>query len=60
MVSGRESSVQKLECSQNGMMIISKYEAPSGPEFYYEPPSNVSLGSGPPGSYILENNLQSF
>lgn len=49
MLSGRESSVEKVGCLDNGMMIVSEFAKPSGPEFYYGPPSNESYGSGPPG-----------
>ena len=31
------------------MIVVSKYSEISGPEFYYEPPSNISFGAGPPG-----------
>jgi hypothetical protein len=29
------------------MIIVKKYSEPSGPFFYYDPPTNESYGAGP-------------
>jgi hypothetical protein len=60
MLSGRESTVEKLDCLDNGIMTVTEFSEPSGPEFYYEPPTNKSFGSGPPGktlSYEFKTTL---
>ena len=30
------------------MIVVTKYSEPSGPFFYYDPPTNESYGAGPP------------
>ncbi len=30
------------------MIVVTKYSEPSGPYFYYDPPTNESYGAGPP------------
>ena len=49
MKSAHESQVLETECDENGMRIVTKYDAIVDPEFYYDPPTNVSFGAGPPG-----------
>ena len=47
----QESTVLEVDCDKNGLLYVSRYSAPepSSPHFYYEPPSNISYGAGPPG-----------
>ena len=47
----QESTVLEVECDKNGLLYVSRYAVPepSSPHFYYEPPSNISYGAGPPG-----------
>ncbi len=49
MISARESAILEDECDQ-GIRVVSKYAKPDpdGPAFYFDPPSNVSFGAGPP------------
>jgi len=49
MKSTHEAEVLETRCDKDGMIVVSKYSETSGPEFYYEPPTNVSFGAGPPG-----------
>lgn len=49
MKSAYESEVLKTECCQDGLIVISKFANLSGPEFYYEAPTNESYGAGPKG-----------
>ena len=51
MKNAQESKVLDVKCDKNGLLYVSRYEAPepSSPHFYYEPPSNTSYGSGPTG-----------
>ena len=49
MKSAYEAEVLDATCDQDGLIIISKYGNMSGPEFYYEAPTNESFGAGPYG-----------
>ena len=49
MKSAQEVEVLETRCDDYGMITVSKYTDPSGPVFYYEAPTNVSFGAGPPG-----------
>ena len=51
----QESIVFDLGCDENGLLYVSQYTKPDfkSPHYYYEPPSNVSFGSGPPGALDL-------
>ena len=49
MKSAHESEVLETKCDNDGMIVVSKFSKISGPEFYYDPPTNVSFGAGPPG-----------
>ena len=49
MKSAKEVEVLDSGCDEYGMMIVTKFSEPSGPEFYYDPPTNESFGAGPPG-----------
>jgi hypothetical protein len=31
------------------MVVVTKFSEPAGPTFYYDPPTNETYGSGPPG-----------
>ena len=50
MKDAQESAVLDVKCDKNGLLYVSKYACPiiDSPHFYYEPPSNVSFGAGPP------------
>ena len=52
MQNAQESVLLDLRCSENGLMYVYRYSTPDSksPHYYYEPPSNVSFGSGPPGA----------
>ncbi len=39
---------QEIGCNDDGVMVVTKFSDPSGPVFYYDPPTNESFGSGPP------------
>ena len=41
-------TLKKLGCNADGMIVVTKYSEPSGPFFYYDPPTNESYGAGPP------------
>ena len=47
----QESTILELDCDENGLLYVSKYSKPGqySHHFYYEPASNVTYGSGPPG-----------
>jgi len=45
----QESSVLEVGCNPNGLMVVTKFQDPVGPFFYYDPPTNESFGAGPPG-----------
>ena len=49
MKSAHEAEVIDATCDQDGLVIISKYTNMSGPELYYEAPTNESFGAGPYG-----------
>ena len=51
MKDAQESTILGVDCNENGMFYVNNYlrPDPSSPRFYYEPPSNISYGSGPPG-----------
>ena len=49
MKSAHEAEVLDATCDQDGLVIISKFANMSGPEFYYEAPTNESYGAGPIG-----------
>jgi hypothetical protein len=49
MKSAHESQVLETKCDEDGMIVVSKFSEITGPEFYYDPPTNVSFGAGPPG-----------
>ena len=50
MKDAQESTVLDLDCDRNGLYYVSQYSIPklNSPHFYYEPPSNISFGAGPP------------
>ena len=52
MQDAQESILMDLECSTTGLLYVSQYSKPDSrsPHYYYEPPNNVSFGSGPPGA----------
>ena len=41
---------QAVGCNSEGFLVVTKFSDPdpSGPVFYYDPPTNVSFGAGPP------------
>ena len=49
MKSARESEVLGTKCDEDGLIVVSNFSEISGPEFYYDPPTNVSFGAGPQG-----------
>ncbi len=49
MKHAQESTVLEVGCDSNGLMQVTKFQEPSGPVFYYDPPTNESFGAGPPG-----------
>ena len=53
MQNTQESKVLELGCDKNGLLYVSQYSSPDlrAPHYYYEPPSNVSFGSGPWGAF---------
>ncbi len=50
MKHAQESTVMEVGCNPNGLMEVTKFQKPSGPVFYYDPPTNESFGAGPPGN----------
>jgi len=52
MRGAQESTVLNVGCDEDGIMIVTKFEKPSGPVFYYDPPTNESFGAGPEGRYL--------
>ena len=51
MRDAQESTVLGVTCDEKGLLYVSQYSnpEPSSPHYYYEPPSNISYGAGPPG-----------
>jgi len=49
MKSAHEAAVIEAACDPNGLVIISIFANMSGPEFYFEAPTNESYGAGPYG-----------
>ena len=51
MKSALEAEVLEAGCDEYGMMVVTKFSEPDpqGPVFYYERPTNMSFGAGPPG-----------
>ena len=51
MQDAQESIVLELECNTAGLLYVRQYSKPDllSPHYYYEPPNNVSFGSGPLG-----------
>ena len=49
MKRAQEAEVLEATCDQDGLVIISKFANMSGPDFYYETPTNESYGAGPYG-----------
>lgn len=49
MKSAYEAEVLDATCDHNGLVIISQFSDKSGPEFFYEAPTNESYGAGPIG-----------
>ena len=41
---------QAVGCNSEGFLVVTKFSDPdpSGPVFYFDPPTNVSFGAGPP------------
>ena len=37
------------QCTDDGLLAVSKYTLKSEPIFYYQPPTNESFGAGPAG-----------
>ena len=52
MQDAQESILLDLKCNRGGLLYVSQYSKPDSrsPHYYYEPPNNVSFGSGPPGA----------
>ena len=52
MQDAQESILLDLECNKAGLLYVSQYSQPDSrsPHYYYEPPNNVSFGSGPQGA----------
>ena len=50
MQDAQQSSILDLGCDENGLLFIKHYSPPDpkSPRFYYEAPSNISFGAGPP------------
>ena len=50
MKSTKEVEVLESGCDEYGMMMVTKYSDADhkGPQFYYERPTNISFGAGPP------------
>jgi hypothetical protein len=40
---------QEISCNSHGFLVVTKFSEPEGPTFYYDPPTNETFGSGPPG-----------
>ena len=49
MKSAHEAEVIDAACDEDGLVVVSKFSNISGPEFYYEAPTNESFGAGPDG-----------
>ena len=51
MQDAQESELLGLGCNENGLLYVTQYLQPDieSPHYYYEPPSNISFGSGPEG-----------
>ena len=49
MKSASEAEVESEECTEEGIIAVSKFSLKSDPIFYYDPPTNVSFGAGPEG-----------
>lgn len=49
MKSAYEAEVLEAGVDQDGLIIITKFANLSGPEFYYQAPTNTSFGAGPSG-----------
>ena len=51
MQNAQETSVSGIDCNDYGLPYVTHYTKPdpNSPRFYYEPPSNISFGAGPPG-----------
>ena len=51
MQNAQESSVSEIDCNDYGFPYVTHYSKPdpNSPRFYYESPSNISFGAGPPG-----------
>ena len=49
----QESMLLDVGCDKNGLLYVRQYSPPDSkaPHYYYEQPSNVSFGSGPPGAF---------
>ena len=49
MKRAQESTVLEVKCGKDGLLYVSRYGVPdqTSPQFYYEPPSNISYGSRP-------------
>ena len=47
----QESRFIGLGCDRNGLLYVTQLSTPAlpSPHFYYEPPTNISFGAGPPG-----------
>ena len=50
MKDAQETTVLGVKCDKNGLLYVSQYGSIdlSSPHFYYDPPSNISYGAGPP------------
>ena len=52
MQDAQEAILLDLGCDKNGLMYVTQYSRPrlQSAHYYYDPPSNVSFGSGPEGA----------
>ena len=52
MQNAQESELLSLGCNENGLLYVTQYSKLDAelPHYYYEPPKNISFGSGPPGA----------
>ena len=50
MKDAQETTVLGIKCDDNGLLYVSQYASidTSSPHFYYDPPTNISYGAGPP------------